>query len=109
MRPRSHHVTRSHHAKTTRTGWNRYSTALFPHQLPLVDDAGVGEVPDTLEADEEVAVVAAADGVEALDSDLADPDFPDVSVCFSSVFLADPVALLPPPLKSVTYQPPPFN
>jgi hypothetical protein len=79
------------------------------HQLLLgvaaVLAAGVEAAVVLLPDDPEVLL---AEALESLDSLLADSDFPLVSVCFSSVFFAEPV--LPPLfLKSVTYQPPPFN
>lgn len=80
--------------------------------LLLVDGAGVlddaGALAGALEAAEALEVLPSA----LLFSVLAgsdEPPEPEVSDCFESVFLTGAVVLLPPLLKSVTYQPPPFN
>ena len=81
--------------------------------LLLVDGAGVladaGALAGALEeAPEALAALPSA----LLFSVLAgsdEPPLPEVSDCFESVFLTGAVVLLPPLLKSVTYQPPPFN
>ena len=80
-----------------------------------LDVAGEADLPGVLAA----VGVAAAAGIDAApvvaeappdaaDSDLADSVLLPLSACFSAVFFAA-LVLLPPLLKSVTYQPPPFS
>lgn len=87
---------------------NRCQGASQHSNQVLLEDAGVLEdaVAETVAVDvEDVAEAVASD----LDfSVLGDSDLLALSICFSSVFFAAPAVLLPP-RKSVTYQPPPFN
>ena len=80
----------------------RRSTSQTSAQVLL--DAGVLDVAGAAVPVDEAALVP-----DFVDSDFADSDFPPVSFCVLSAFFAAPAVLLPPLLKSVTYQPPPFN
>lgn len=79
----------------------------LPELSELEDEADDGETvevePDASDFAEDASALALEDDSETVAPD----DSPDVTSCFDSVFLLMPA--LPLFLKSVTYQPPPFN